>query len=69
MGKFSAIPESCTSSKLALIGDCNAAIETTFETELFTFCTDRKLTISDYEHFGRVSDNYTYVSDAHSTPS
>ena len=51
MGTFSAIAEGCTSSKLAIIGDFNAAVETTFETELFTFCTDRELTISDYEYF------------------
>ena len=67
MGQLSAIAEGCTSSKLAIIGDFNAAVETTFETELLTFCTDRELTISDYEHFGRVFDKYTYVSDAHST--
>ena len=66
MGKLSAIAEGCTSSKLAIIGDFNAAVDTTFDI-LLTFCTDRELTISDYEHFGRVFDKYTYVSDAHST--
>ena len=50
MGKLSAIAEGCTSSKLAIIGDFNAASETTFETELLTFCTDRELTISGYEY-------------------
>ena len=55
MGKLCAIAEDCTSSKLAIIGDFNAAVETTFETELLTFCTDRELTISENEYFGRVS--------------
>ena len=40
MGKLSAIAEGCTPSKLAIIGNFNAAVETTFETELLTFCTD-----------------------------
>ena len=69
MGKLSAIAEGCTSSKLAIIGDFNAAVETTFEAELLTFCTDREFTISDYAYFGRDSDKYTYVSDAHGTTS
>ena len=42
MGKLSAIAKGCTSCKLAIIGDFNAAVETTFETELLTFCTDRE---------------------------
>ena len=52
MGKLSAIAEGCTStsSKLAIIGDFSAAVETTFEAELLTFCTDRELTISGYEY-------------------
>ena len=40
MGKLSAIAEGCTSSKLAILGNFNAAVETTFKTELLTFCTD-----------------------------
>ena len=31
MGKLSAIAEGCTSSKLAIIGDFNAAVETTLK--------------------------------------
>ena len=34
IGKISAILEDCTTSKLAVIGDFNAAVRTTFETEL-----------------------------------
>ena len=40
MGKLSVIAEGCTSSKLAIIGDFNAAVESTYEAELLTFCTD-----------------------------
>ena len=58
LGTLSAIAEGCisTSSKLTVIGDFNAAVETTFETELLIFCTDRELTISDYKYIVRVSD-------------
>ena len=69
LGKISAIIEGCATSKLAVIGDFNAAVETNFERELLTFCTDRGLIISDYHFFGRVSDQFTYVSDAHGTTS
>ena len=48
LGKISAIIEGCATSKLAVIGDFNAAVETNFERELLTFCTDRGLIISDY---------------------
>ena len=68
MGKLSAIAEGSL-SKLAIIGDFNAAVETTFEAELLTLCTDREFTISDYACFGKDSDKYTYVSDFHSTTS
>ena len=69
LGKISAIIEGCATSKLAVIGDFNAAVETNFERELLTFCTDRGRIISDYQFFGRVSDQFTYVSDAHGTTS
>ena len=32
-------------------------------------CTHHELIISDYEHFGRNSSQFTFVSDAHSTTS
>ena len=69
IGKLSAIIEDCSTSKIAIIGDFNADVGTAFETELLSFCADRELIISDHDFFGRCSDKYTYVSDAHSTTS
>ena len=69
IGKISAIIEDCSTSKIAIIGDFNADVGTAFETELLSFCADRELIISDHDFFGRCSDKYTYVSDAHSTTS
>ena len=67
--EYSAIIEVCATSKIAVIGDFNAVVETNFERELLTFCTGKGLIISDYKFFGRVSDQFTYVSDAHGTTS
>ena len=69
MSGVTAIIEDCSTSKLAIIGDFNAKVGTIFESELISFCSDRQLIISDYDLFGRSSDKYTYVSDAHSTTS
>ena len=69
IGIISAILEDCTTSKLAVIGHFNAAVSTTFETELIAMCYDQCLIVSDYEVFGRLSQQFTYVSDAHSTTS
>ena len=44
--KISAFIEDCSTSKIAIIGDFNAVVETAFETEL-SFCADRELIISD----------------------
>ena len=68
IGKISAIIEDCSTSKLAIIGDFNTNVGTIIESELMSFCSDRQLIISDYNLFGRSSDKYTYVSDAHSRP-
>ena len=67
LGKLSAIVEDCHSTKIAIIGDFNAAVGTTFEDELLELCTHHELFISDYEKYGRTSNQFTYVSDAHST--
>ena len=67
--KISAIVEDCHSTKIAIIGDFNAAVGTTFEDELLELCTHHKLIIADYEKYGRTSNQFTYVSDAHSTTS
>ena len=69
LGKLSAIIEDYDSSKVGIIGDFNAAVGTTFEGELLEVCTHHELIISDYEHFGRNSSQFTFVSDAHSTTS
>ena len=69
LGKLSAIVEDCHSTKIAIIGDFNAAVGTTFEDELLELCTNHELIISDYEKYGRTSNQFTYVSDAHSTTS
>ena len=42
---------------------------TTFEDKLLELCTHHELIISDYEKYGRTSNQFTYVSDAHSTTS
>ena len=67
LGKISAIVEDCHSTKIAIIGDFNAAVGTTFEDELLELCTHHKLIIAYYEKYGRTSNQFTYVSDAHST--
>ena len=69
LGKLSAIIEDYDSSKVAIIGDFNAAVDTTFESELLELCTHHELIMSDYEYFGRRSSQFTFVSDAHSTTS
>ena len=69
LGKISAIVEDCHSTKIAIIGDFNAAVGTTFEDELLELCTHQKLIIADYEKYGRTSNQFTYVSDAHNTTS
>ena len=69
LGKLSAISEDCELSKVAIIGDFNAAFNTTFETELLETCTNHDLIISDYECFGRNFSQFTFVSDDHSTTS
>ena len=56
-------------SKIAIIGDLNAAVGTTFEDELLELCTKHELIISDYDQYGRTSNQFTYVSDTHSTSS
>ena len=69
LGKISAIVEDCHSTKIVIIGDFNAAVGTTFEDELLELCTHYKLIIADYEKYGRTSNQFTFVSDAHSTTS
>ena len=69
LGKFSAILEECTNTKIAIVGDFNAAVSTSFKTELLALCESQNLVISDYQLLGRLSEQFTFVSDAHSTTS
>ena len=69
LGKISVILEECTTTKIAIVGDFNAADSTSFEAELLTLCESQNLVISDYQLLGRFSEQFTFVSDAHSTTS
>ena len=69
LGKISAILEECTTTKIAIVGDFNAAVSTSFETEFLALCESQNLVISDYQLLGRLSEQFTFVSDAHSTTS
>ena len=51
LGKISAIIEDCQCSKIAIIGDFNAAVGTTFEDELLELCTKHELIISNYDTY------------------
>ena len=42
---------------------------TTFEDELLELCTKNELIICDYDKYGRTSNQFTYISNAHSTTS
>ena len=52
-----------------ILGDFNAAVGTSFEVELLEMCRSFNLIISDYNVYGRDSEQYTYMSDAHYTTS
>ena len=52
-----------------ILCDFNAAVGTTFEVELLEMCRSLNLLISDYNVYGRDSEQYTYLSDAHYTTS
>ena len=69
LGKLSTIVEDCHSTKIAIIGDFNATVSTAFEYEVLELCTQHKLIISDYEKYGRTSNQFIYVSEAHSSTS
>ena len=69
LGKISAILEECTTTKIAIVGDFNAAVSTSFETELLALCESQNFVVSDYQLLGRLSEQFTFVSDAHSTTS
>ena len=69
LGKIASIIEEKDTSSVVITGDFNAAVNTPFESELIAMCENTGLGISDYEIFGRASNTYTYVSDAHKSTS
>ena len=69
LGKIACIIEEKDTTNVVITGDFNAAVNTPFESELIAMCENTGLVISDYEIFGRASNTYTYVSDAHNSTS
>ena len=69
IGKICAILEDSSISKVILLGDFNADVNTLFESELMATLDTLNLTISDYLIFGRFSGQFAHVSDAHNTTS
>jgi exonuclease III len=69
LGKLTAIIDECNTSAVSIIGDFNAKVGSKFENELLNFVNSCNMYISDYEHFGRTSNTFTYVSDAHGSTS
>ena len=69
MGKIASIIEEKDTSNFVITGDFNAAVNTPFESELIAMCENTGLVISDYDIFGRFSNTYMYVSDAHNSTS
>ena len=67
--KIEAIIEAVPSTKVIVVDDFNANIDTTFEREFLELCKRTKFIISDNEWLGKNSKCYTYVSDAHLTTS
>ena len=67
--KISSLIEDSATSILVVLGDNNAAANSSFESELFDFCNTHQLVVSDDVALGRESGQYFYVSDAHCTTS
>ena len=65
IGNLSALIDEGSTSNLILLGDFNAAVNTTFESERVDLCISYTLIISDYITYGQDSGQFTYVSDAH----
>lgn len=69
IGKIEAIIEAAPSTKIIVVGDFNANVNTNFEHELLEMCKRSQLVVSDFQWFGKHSECFTYVSDAHMTTS
>ena len=69
LGKIHSILADAETSQFIVTGDFNAAVGSVFESELLSFCETTVVKISDYEIFGRDSNTFTYLSDAHGSTS
>lgn len=69
LGKVAALIEESETTKIAVIGDFNAATDTVFYRELLRWCETFGMSISDMEFLGKDSGTFTYVSEAHQTTS
>jgi len=69
LGILSSIIHESSTPAIVVVGDFNAKVGSIFENELINFVNENNMHVSDYEHFGRYSSQYTYVSDAHASTS
>ena len=71
VGKLSALIEESPYSyvHVAILGNFKAGIDTQFEAELRELCSNLDLVVSDCDFHGRTSGMFTYVSNAHGSPS
>ena len=65
VGKLSALIKESPTSNVAILGDCNAGIDTQFDTELQELCSNLVFVVFDCEFYGRTSGVFTHVSNAH----
>jgi exonuclease III len=69
IGQIKAIIDSANTNTIGIVGDFNADVNSTFEQELLDMCESEQLQFIDYKYLGRLSDNFTYVSNAHNSTS
>lgn len=69
LSEISAVIESCCVDSVFILGDFNAHPSAPFGKQLENFCSDQSWTCADIEYLGRLSDSYTYISDAHGSRS
>ena len=69
LGKLTAMIDDAESTRIAFVGDFNAARNTPFDRELQQWCLEHSMTLSDCVLLDGNSDVHTYVSEAHGTTS
>ena len=71
LGKILAIIHECNTSNVYIMGDWNAGISqsSVFGKELFAFCEENNLIVTDVALLGKESGQFTFYSEAHSTTS